>query len=417
MYNKIYLLLLVLLLFGKTTFAQNFPLGIYSEYSILPYDSANIILYYSFRVNNSFLVFEKEGNDYKANFSVIVEIYDSTNTFIKRESFEKTLSATSFAETNSSEIFNEGFLSFVLKSDKFNIFPIYTDHNSRRELKLRNHVLFPRELLKQKILSPIVVEEKEINSTKQILLTNYDGSIPFSNKSYTLLFPVTDKNIDSLFVKIDTESDTISFVLSEFVDGSVVMEKGDFINIDITKGGYQTRNFFLRDFSYKLIEGKIKIRGSLNKNNKTPSIFHREVKWINKPKSLDNIDFAIKMLGYIESDAIVNSIKKAKLEKTALFNYWDKIDPSRETKFNELMDEFYKRVDYTIDNFTTVGVKNGAESDRGKVWIVYGKPTDILRSNSTNGRVSEIWSYDNLRKTFTFIDKSGSGKFDLVEVK
>jgi GWxTD domain-containing protein len=414
---KIYLLFFIIIAFCQTPSAQNFQIGIYSEYSVLPYDSSNIILFYTFRVNNSFLVFEKEGNEYTASFSISVEIYDSTNQFVKRESFERKISTPSFTESNSSEISTEGLLKFILKNDKFNIFPIYSDLNSRKELKLRNHVLFPGELLKQKILPPIVIEERSSNSNNQFHLVNYDGSIPFSNNSYTLLFPVMDNTTDTLLVKIETESDTLSFNLTEFIDGLIDMNIDDAIKINISDKLSKTRNFFLRDFSTKLIEGKIKIRSSLTEQNKTPSIFHREVKWINKPKSLNNIDFAIKMLGYIEPNSIVNSIKKAKQEKTALYNHWDKIDPSKETKFNELMDEFYKRVDYAIENFTTVAVKNGVESDRGKIWIVYGKPTEVQRSNSTNGRISEIWIYDNLKKTFTFVDKSGAGKFDLVEVK
>jgi GWxTD domain-containing protein len=414
---KIYLLLVILFVFGKIALSQNFPIGIYSEYNLLSYDSSNVLLYYSFRVNNSFLVFEKVGDEYKASFSLIVEIYDSTDQFIKRESLENKITAKTFAESNSNEISTEGLLKFILKNDKFSIHPIYTDHNSRREFKLRNHVLFPKELLKHKILSPIILEERKTNSEISLHLSNYDGSIPFSNSSYSMLFPVTDKYIDTLFITLETEIDTLSFLLMEYMDGSIEMNMDEVIKVSNSKGKSDTRNFFLRDLSHKLIEGKLKIKAGINEKLKTPAIYHREVKWINKPGSLNNIEFAIKMLNYIEDGAVVSLIRKSKNQTTSLYNYWEKIDPSKETKFNELMKEFYDRVDYSIDNFTSISVKNGAESDRGKIWIVYGKPTTIQRSNSINGRVSEIWIYDNLNKTYTFIDKTGTGKFVLAEIK
>ncbi|HRI48014.1 MAG TPA: GWxTD domain-containing protein, partial [Ignavibacteriaceae bacterium] len=311
--------------------------------------------------------------------------------------------------------FTEVLLKFNIPNEKLNLFPSFSDLKSNRDIKLRNHVLFKTDFSKNKFLSPIIV--KRMGSESNYSLVNFDSTIPFDNNSYTLIFPITDFSVDSLIVTLESSIDTLRFVVTKFFDSQIVIELNEQININLTQNeNLKTRNFIFDNFSTKLSEDKLKIKVETNER-KTPIVFHKEVKWINKPKSLHNIDFAIKMLNYIEDENVVASIKKAKNESIALYNYWGKIDPSKETKFNELMYEFYTRVDYAVKNFTTVGVKNGAESDRGKVFIVYGEPSEIARINNHLGKVSEIWSYQKLGKSFTFIDKSGTGKFDLVEVK
>lgn len=412
---RYYRIILLFILLAKISFPQHVSLGIYSEYNVIPINNDSLELFYSFRIANSLLVFEKTTKGFEASFQINVEITDSTSKFVKREFEQRKLITQNFEETNSSEIFTEVLLKFYIPNEKLNLFPSFSDLKSNREIKLRNHILFKTDFSKYRIFNPIIVRKME--SGENYALVNYDSSIPYDNNSYTMLFPVTDFLIDTLIITIESSLDTLHFVLKNYSDSKINLELNEEIKIALNENdNRKTRNFILENFSTKFSEDKLKIKVETNLR-KTPIVFHKEVKWINKPKSLHNIEFAIKMLNYIEDENVVASIKKAKNEIIALYSYWEKYDPSKSTKYNELMYEFYTRVDYAVNNFTTVGVKNGAESDRGKVFIVYGEPTEIARINNNLGKVSEIWSYQKLGKTFTFIDKSGTGKFDLVEVK
>ena len=77
------------------------------------------------------------------------------------------------------------------------------------------------------------------------------------------------------------------------------------------------------------------------------------------------------------------------------------------------MAEFYTRVDYTLKNFGSITGVKGVESDRGKIFVKFGKPNKIERSSNLQGKVVETWIYDKLQRKFVFVDKDGTGEFSL----
>ena len=84
--------------------------------------------------------------------------------------------------------------------------------------------------------------------------------------------------------------------------------------------------------------------------------------------------------------------------------YWD-LDNSDNESSAELFEEFYKRIDYTNNNFGYLS-NDGWETDRGKVYIIYGNPYSIDEEYTTDGEY-QIWVYKN-NKNFTFYNKYGS---------
>ena len=57
----------------------------------------------------------------------------------------------------------------------------------------------------------------------------------------------------------------------------------------------------------------------------------------------------------------------------------------------------------------------GWQTDRGRVYIIYGKPDDIQRDDTSYGTGSYVvWYYNNLNKKFVFWDEYGFGEYQLV---
>lgn len=80
------------------------------------------------------------------------------------------------------------------------------------------------------------------------------------------------------------------------------------------------------------------------------------------------------------------------------------------------MAEFYRRADYASNEFRSVSQTDGALTDRGKVYLIYGKPDSIERSFSKDGRAIEIWTYNSNRNLkFTFFDENKNGSFILQQ--
>jgi hypothetical protein len=57
----------------------------------------------------------------------------------------------------------------------------------------------------------------------------------------------------------------------------------------------------------------------------------------------------------------------------------------------------------------------GWRSDRGRVYLEYGAPTQVDQINEdTSFRAREIWSYSN-GLVFVFEDRHGQGDYELLE--
>jgi len=95
--------------------------------------------------------------------------------------------------------------------------------------------------------------------------------------------------------------------------------------------------------------------------------------------------------------------------------YWDSKDPTPATAYNELEAEYYRRADYAVEAFKTVGTTNGAETDRGKAYILYGKPDIIRREYRTDGTY-DVWHYPNLGRNIVFRQR-GFGDFELYQTE
>jgi GWxTD domain-containing protein len=79
------------------------------------------------------------------------------------------------------------------------------------------------------------------------------------------------------------------------------------------------------------------------------------------------------------------------------------------------MSEYYERIDYAINNFSTITGILGIQTDRGSTYVRFGKPTSIERSTNGEGKVSESWFYSKLNKYFYFVDERGTGEFTLKD--
>lgn len=81
----------------------------------------------------------------------------------------------------------------------------------------------------------------------------------------------------------------------------------------------------------------------------------------------------------------------------------------------DALHEFISRVEYA-DRYFTSGSKKGRYSDRGRIYIKYGKPDEIERyPSSIATRASERWFYyESGGIEFVFVDKRGYGEYELV---
>ncbi len=117
-----------------------------------------------------------------------------------------------------------------------------------------------------------------------------------------------------------------------------------------------------------------------------------------------------------EGKEFFQSLKTLDAKRRFLFDFWKAKDPDPTTPVNENRQEYLARIEYANKHFRRMG-KEGWRTDRGRVYLVYGRPDYIDRFPSTAGsKPYEIWNYNDLEggSEFVFIDDFGFGEYVLV---
>jgi len=94
--------------------------------------------------------------------------------------------------------------------------------------------------------------------------------------------------------------------------------------------------------------------------------------------------------------------------------FWKRRDPDPTTEENEYKTEYLKRVDHSSDAFHGEG-KPGWLTDRGRIYILFGPPTERLTyPMDARGFCREVWYYGAF--PVYFIDEHCSGNYAMTAV-
>ena len=77
--------------------------------------------------------------------------------------------------------------------------------------------------------------------------------------------------------------------------------------------------------------------------------------------------------------------------------------------------EYLQRI-AAADQLFSAFKKGGWRTDRGRVFVLYGKPDEFERHPSNAAKPYEIWHYYRIENgvQFVFVEKSGFGDYELV---
>jgi len=368
------------------------------------------------------LVFERMDDTFDAGIRVVVEITDENTNLVIRDIKDSKISVGDFESTNDHMLFLQDYLTFKVKPGDYKVATVISDLNSTGELPIKPVKMTLSEKENRKAQHPLIIRAQEIicSDNKAFLLANSGGNIPFSSDNYHLIIPVSDTLVKELNLSIENNYET---VFSGKVNESYIIPIGitmceNNLAVTIDTANILFRNFVLRNVNAKLVEGKVILK-ILNEEYEIDEEYESQVIWFNKPFSLLDPEKAIEFLDYIESDSVVSLLlDEDESDYPKILNdYWKKFDPTPETSYNEIMFEYYSRVDYALREFRGISNSNGAKTDRGMIYIKFGKPEKIERLSNPEGQIIETWTYLKPERKFSFVDKKGTGNFTLIEDK
>jgi hypothetical protein len=176
---------------------------LYSDIFYLPENNSTSV-YISYRIPYNRLVFETKGNEFIAEYSFSMEVYDSLQ-FIERQITERRVKTTRFEETTSGKLFEQGYVKFNLKDGDYKLISTFTDLGSDREIRLRNGNI--KISSRANFLQPIVVAQFNCNDREVYKLANYEGNYPFDQNNYELFIPLkSSRDINSFEMSLKWKS-------------------------------------------------------------------------------------------------------------------------------------------------------------------------------------------------------------------
>ena len=138
----------------------------------------------------------------------------------------------------------------------------------------------------------------------------------------------------------------------------------------------------------------------------------------------------VKLIITAEEEDAYNKLKTNEERENFIRDFWNRRDPSPDTEENEYKDEYYERIAYANEHFSSG--KQGWLTDRGRIYVKWGKPTEVeshptgtqyARNSYAEGSTPtypfEVWFYRYLPGVgsgveIEFVDPTGSGEYRIA---
>jgi GWxTD domain-containing protein len=271
--------------------------------------------------------------------------------------------------------------------------------NRKIELKLKD--ISEKSVVLSDIL---LLEELTTDSTDKLveIVPKIKNNFPEELEKFYIYFELfSEKNPKNVEVNYEfmTADEEVEFD-STFVIVAEQTVSSHYIKIN-------KKNLEKNRYNIKL---NIKDKDDSSERQKLVSFF-----WITTPQTSEDISLAIRQMRYILPEDTLDKYLEEDLEKQKEFfkRYWDNRDPNPKTTVNELMEEYFGRVNKANREFSNFS-NNGWLSDRGRILIKFGYPDDVERHPfELYSNPYVIWRFYALRKVFLFVDRTGFGDYQL----
>lgn len=413
----------------------------YEAAALFTPDTSTVIVTVDFRVPRGFFIFVRnEGapadSAFMATGEVLVELLDNQSTTVARDvRFLRLYNPRQLSGApGESEII--GRSNFTVRPGTYRLAVVINDKQSGRNFADRSRLIPATAFAPGTVNAskPILVPAEIVTDssrTDRVPALNYGGDIVFGGRAGAGVLQVfcpdsaadftiewSLKNKAPLYGIDSTELSGSAFTA---VPGRLVASgNGDsaVYRIEQSERGWSV--VFLPLPLEKLFEGRCDVRLRIRAGGASLDVTDDfRVVWPGKPVSLVDIDVAIDALQHIASDQQMEAVRSLSLSSrtTAFHAFWRALDPDSATAYNEKFAEYYRRVDIAMERFRGAKDVEGYRTDQGRIFILYGAPSDSRRVFFPSSAPQEIWTYNVLKQRFVFVDKYHTGVFILTDVQ
>jgi GWxTD domain-containing protein len=142
------------------------------------------------------------------------------------------------------------------------------------------------------------------------------------------------------------------------------------------------------------------------------------------PATADELEAVYLYLFSKEQQWKFNSLDTQEEQQQIWNNYWQSVDPTPDTQYNELLRLFRDRFEELRFLQRTADFSEGWRGDRGRIYLLYGPPQKLYRNSRlaqfSDTQKAEVWAYSVIVEgvensvELTFIDDDDNGIYELV---
>ncbi|RJP76942.1 MAG: GWxTD domain-containing protein [Candidatus Zixiibacteriota bacterium] len=346
------------------------------------------------RILHDDLQFVKSDGGYRAGYGLDVYLEDRSGRILGSDHLDREVNVATYTQTNSRQSGEQTRSVFRLAPQRSNLRITLVDRESRKDRTLEKEIVFSdKEWNRNLRLGDLSL----VDSTGQVQMAS--GLLSGQSLAASLVLYSQNTEGNSLEYQLLDEGDQV------VAGGSV--ELGEPANFYADTLSLPTAG--LANGAYRLV---VLAR---NGEDRLARGYPFRVLWQNLPDYIRDLDLAIRQLKYIANDEEMERLQRApRSQKAEAFHqFWKKRDATPNTAVNERMEEYYRRIRYASEQFS--GFREGWESDMGRVYVIFGPPTDIERHPfDIDRKPYEVWYYYDINRRFYFVDEEGFGEYRLT---
>ncbi len=341
--------------------------------------------------------------NYDASINYTIKITNSSNEIVSNETISDYVTTSKADQKKLDESAKYIVKEFYLNPGTYSLEVTLDDINTKKEKTKKAQLVIADYAQKDISFSDIMlVSNMKVENGKKVITPLVDKNIDNLKEIY-LFFEVYNSQASDV-------TNNFSYKITDAKDK--VFEKGDY-NYTLVPG---TNKFFEKIPTSNLVFGNYKL--VINDNTNGQMLAEKEFsnKLNGVPVNMKDMNLLIDQLIYIANGDELAKIKNAsssELKEKYFIDFWRSKDPSPNTNRNELMMEYYKRIQTANERYSHW--IDGWKTDMGMVYIIFGEPSNIERYPFTEGtKPYEIWQFYTANKEFVFVDDTGFGDYKLT---
>lgn len=364
-----------------------------------------------FGLVNDLLQFVKEdANRYHAAYETSLALFTHENTFVDGRTWKRRLYVESFSATNDRLHLNQEQTTFIVPPGKYELRIEITDLDTHKRLR-RNYPITLADIDDRRLHVSALALGYRLAETDSIAY-NFAGLLTSQDERqgvYYEVYGVTPGDTLQLRYTIsDWRKITLETWEHQLTAGASMLAHFEPLGRRVNYQGPQSLTLNVRrgaDTASAQVDFRVNLPSFELEAGDSANIDFRQMPY--------------GVLQYISSNAEFKRIAAktdAAKRDSLIATFWRERDPTPGTERNELRDEFYRRVAFAETRFSIHGAsKSGWETDRGRVYIVFGPPQEVHHRLEEEGSSPyEVWLYPHRDRYFIFRDKEGSGDYKLV---